>query len=112
MNWYKKAQITEKLDKELIKEINQFKDVDYLGSRGFFESTILPTDKELKFLIDTLVDKKGIILTREEHEQLREKIKQKYAGEGFKNRNIFWSIKDDLEDLDKDSHGQKYDRLL
>ena len=100
MNWYKKAQFVEEFDEDLLEDLDRFEDIKPF-KQNIFDGGTYPTEYDLEFMIDSLVDKRGIILTPEQHQKIRDRIKKERETEGYKNRNIYWDLNDILDSIDE-----------
>ena len=83
--WIKTSQFTETLDPALMKQIEDFPDIQDQSS-DFLEQQTWPEHKDIKFLLNNLIEKKkGVILTPQEREILIKTIEEKNRKEGLKN---------------------------
>lgn len=103
MNWYKKAQFTEKLDDGLIDMLEKFKEPsEGKKSQQLYLTRTPPTDEELIYFtdaIDAIAKDKGITLTEEQHKWLQKKIELQRKKD--KNRNLYQSVEQALGDLER-----------
>lgn len=80
MNWYKIAEITEKLDPQLERIIDSYKTFKTPLEEESSQYT-WPDEEDMEYLNRSLVEKRNKPLTHEEHECLRNIIGRKNSGE-------------------------------
>ena len=105
-NWYKRADTTEELDENLIREIGILtEDIPEEPSNprhSFFPYSAWLSNDDLQFFADAIVkDRMGTPLTPEQYKLLQKSIEKQILEGTFKNRSLRQTIEEALDDLEQ-----------